>query len=271
LIPLDYITHWRQIAPWTEDVQVEQDLIISRALIELFSHPEISRALAFRGGTALHKLHLKPARYSEDLDFVQVHQEPIGQTIDAVRASLSPWLGESVNYEQKHARFTLNYEVNSESDHAPPIRLKVEINTREHFSAEGFVWEPLQVDSPWFQGETDIRTYSLEEMLGTKLRALYQRDKGRDLFDLWYALETAELDTEEVVDICREYLDFGNHSVSRAEFEENLHGKRRNDQFRRDVEPLLGSEVDWSFDDAMDAVLSEFIPEFPGDPWEGGE
>ncbi|MGH2469017.1 MAG: nucleotidyl transferase AbiEii/AbiGii toxin family protein [Chloroflexota bacterium] len=38
--------------------------------------------------------------------------------------------------------------------------------------------------SPWFTGSADVPTFALEELLGTKLRALYQRRKGRDLFDL---------------------------------------------------------------------------------------
>jgi hypothetical protein len=40
VIPRDYITEWRARAPWTQDFQVEQDLVISRALVEIFSHPE---------------------------------------------------------------------------------------------------------------------------------------------------------------------------------------------------------------------------------------
>jgi len=71
VIPRDYITEWRTEAPWVQDFQVEQDLVISRALVEIFSHPLLRDALAFRGGTALYKLHLKPAaRYSEDIDLV---------------------------------------------------------------------------------------------------------------------------------------------------------------------------------------------------------
>jgi hypothetical protein len=53
LIPRDYITEWRAQAPWVQDIQVEQDLVICRALVEIFSHPVLSKALAFRGGTAL--------------------------------------------------------------------------------------------------------------------------------------------------------------------------------------------------------------------------
>ena len=72
MIPRPYIAKWKDIAPWNSFVQVEQDLIISRTLIELFSNEYIRENLAFRGGTALHKLYLPPApRYSEDIDLVQ--------------------------------------------------------------------------------------------------------------------------------------------------------------------------------------------------------
>lgn len=68
MIPRDYISAWRSEAPWVQDFQVEQDLVISRALVAIFSHPILRNALAFRGGTALYKLHLRPAaRYSEDI------------------------------------------------------------------------------------------------------------------------------------------------------------------------------------------------------------
>src|SRR5690554_1114641 len=66
MIPQWYITAWRKQAPWQENYQVEQDLIIQRALIALFGDEFIKERLAFPGGTALHKLFLAPtARYSE--------------------------------------------------------------------------------------------------------------------------------------------------------------------------------------------------------------
>ena len=93
MIPQAFITEWQQFAPWSSEAQVEQDLVLSRAIIEIFSHPLLASALAFRGGTALHKLFVQPAaRYSEDIDLVQVKAEPIGATVDAIREALS-WLG----------------------------------------------------------------------------------------------------------------------------------------------------------------------------------
>lgn len=62
MIPFDFITEWRAEAPWAADAQVEQDLILSRALVAMFSVPEVAQRLAFRGGTALYKLHVHHVR-----------------------------------------------------------------------------------------------------------------------------------------------------------------------------------------------------------------
>ena len=56
MIPRAHVTAWRATAPWPDDSQVEQDLVVSRALVDMFSGEDLARAMAFRGGTALHKL-----------------------------------------------------------------------------------------------------------------------------------------------------------------------------------------------------------------------
>ena len=79
MIPTQNIVAWGNVAPWTEARQIEQDLIISRALVEIFSDPILRDALRFRGGTALNKLHFPaPLRYSEDIDLVRTSHGPIG-------------------------------------------------------------------------------------------------------------------------------------------------------------------------------------------------
>ena len=187
MIPRDYITEWRAVAPWVQDLQVEQDLVISRALIALFSNPDIAASLAFRGGTALFKLFLTPAaRYSEDIDLVQKQAEPIGPIMSCIHGALDSWLGKP-QWKQSQGRVTLSYRF--ESEDSPPIRLKLklEVNSREHFAVLGYQNVPFAVESRWFSGRADIPTFHLDELMGTKLRALYQRKKGRDLFDLWHA------------------------------------------------------------------------------------
>ena len=109
MIPADFIAEWRALAPWPKDIQVEQDLILTRVLVELYSDPEIARALAFRGGTALYKLFIKqPIRYSEDIDLVQTTPQPIGPVIDRIRAVLDHWLG-NPHWDRRKDSFVLEY------------------------------------------------------------------------------------------------------------------------------------------------------------------
>jgi predicted nucleotidyltransferase component of viral defense system len=269
VIPRDYITEWRKQAPWVQDIQVEQDLVISRALVAIFSHPLLRKALAFRGGTALYKLYLKPAaRYSEDIDLVQMRAEPAGPIMDALRAVLDPWLG-APRWKQTEGRVTFAYRLQSEE--TPPItmRLKVEINTREHFAHYGFKQMPYSISSRWFEGDCDIATYDLDELLGTKLRALYQRKKGRDLFDLATALEAGAIDPARIIPAFAAYMEHGGHHVSRAQFEQNMAAKMTDPLFTADITPLLAPGYSWDIHKARDAVAAQLIERLPGEPWRG--
>ncbi len=216
MIPQDFISEWKQHAPWPRNDQVEQDLIICRALVEIFSHPLLAESLAFRGGTALFKLHLPPVRYSEDIDLVQVHPVPIGPVMDALQEKLNSWLGKP-RRKQSEGRVTLTYRM--ESEEGIPLRLKVEINSREHFTVFGYDTCKFDVQSRWFSGSAPILTYQLDGLLGTKVRALYQRSKGRDLFDLWSAFSTRIVQPERVIHCFLKYMEHEGHKVSRAEFE----------------------------------------------------
>lgn len=267
MIPRDYITEWRASAPWVQDFQVEQDLVICRALVDIFSHPVLSKALAFRGGTALYKLYLKPAaRYSEDIDLVQVNAEPAGPVMDALREVLDPWLGRA-QYKQSDGRVTFNHRFASEDPTPVPLRLKVEINTREHFTEHGLQRVPFSVASRWFSGACDITTYDLDELMGTKLRALYQRRKGRDLFDMAVALSQGGVDPARLVAAFTRYMSEGGHHMTRAVFEENLAAKMEDTRFLTDIPPLLAAGQNWSPDEAATLVMEKLCPLLSGEPW----
>jgi predicted nucleotidyltransferase component of viral defense system len=270
MIPKDFITEWRARAPWTADRQVEQDLIISRALVELFARPTIAGALAFRGGTALYKLYLPPARYSEDIDLVQTAPGGIGPILDEIHRALDGWLG-APQWKQSGGRVTLTYRVASEDLPPVPLRLKVEINTREHFTVHGLVAHRFAVASRWFSGTADIHTYELDELLGTKLRALYQRKKGRDLFDLGLALRRDGVSADRIVACFARYLGEEGLRVTRAMFEQNLAAKRADRVFAADMTPLLASGQTWSFEDGYALVWRELVGRLPGEPWRGGQ
>lgn len=271
MIQRDFIVAWRQQAPWPTDAQVEQDLVLSRALIEIFNHPLLSRELAFRGGTALHKLFLpKPARYSEDIDLVQIAAGPIGPVMTALRATLDPWLG-LPRRSQSEGRMTFIYRFESELPPVVPLRLKIEINTREHFTVLGHVSPTHVVENGWFQGSAEIRSYRLEELLATKFRALYQRKKGRDLFDLGVALETDTLDIPMLIDCFEKYMAHGGTTVSRAQYESNLHAKLAMREFTSDLPVILSADALNRFDvrKAGDNILGNLVARLKGEPWQG--
>jgi len=265
MIPLDYITAWRVNAPWPQLSQIEQDLIICRALVELYTHPVVAKNLAFRGGTALFKLHLLPARYSEDIDLVQMQAGPIGPIMDAVQEKINPWLG-IPKRKQSEGRVTLIWRV--ESEEGLPLRLKVEINSREHFTVLGYQQFEFRMASRWYSGSALISSYRIDELLGTKLRALYQRKKGRDLFDLWQTAKALAVNPETVVSCFLQYMEYEEHQIFRAEFEMNLFEKLDDPRFLDDISPLLTTGSSWDSRAAARYVLDSLAPLMPGDAWQ---
>lgn len=269
MIEKKYIQQWKAHAPWPLESQVEQDLIISRALCELFSEKKIQEALAFRGGTALQKIFLKtPSRYSEDIDLVQIPKEPIGEVIDLVRQKLDPWLGKP-QVDRKVGRLTMRYKYLTTEEPSIPMKLKIEINNAEHFSVFGHKQKDFSMQSEWFSSKCQITTFSIEEILGTKLRALYQRKKGRDLFDFACAFaEFPNLDDKKIVECFLKYMAYGKHKVSRAEFEIALDEKRKDSEFTTDIEPLLPDSIQgFNAAIAFKDVETRLITLLPGGAW----
>lgn len=269
MILIPYINEWQQYAPWSKEAMVEQDLIISRVLIELFNHPIIAKNLAFRGGTALYKLYVQPAlRYSEDIDLVQVNAQPIGKVLDAIKSILDPWLGEPKR-NFKEGRVTLIYKLTLINQ--IPSKLKIEINTREHFSVYGFCKKLFGIKSRWFTDEAEILTYEFNELIGTKLRALYQRKKGRDLFDLWVALQQKGYEPEKSIQAFCTYMKHENKPITRAMYEQNLFEKLNSPFFNNDIQPLLQSTFSWNMQIAAIEVKEKIIAHLPGEAWQGSK
>ena len=171
------IQQWSEYAPWIDNAQIEQDLIICRALVSIFSDEFLASQLAFRGGTALHKLYLSPQpRYSEDIDLVQITPGPIKPIMYRLGEVLD-WLPGRVT-KQKRYNNTMLFRVESEIPPTVQIRLKVEINCFEHFNVLGLTKIPFKVENSWFTGEAELTTYHFEELLGTKLRAFISARKA---------------------------------------------------------------------------------------------
>jgi predicted nucleotidyltransferase component of viral defense system len=237
VIPQDYITHWSTGAPWPSELQIEQDLVLSRLIVDIANHELLGRELAFRGGTCLHKLHLPTAlRYSDDLDYVRTTDGPIGEIIDALRTVTN-----AIGLEERSRTITQGMatyvcRAQAESD-GGTIRIKIETNIEE---TEAFLPReqlPYEVVSPWFEGTCDVSTFALDELMSTKLRALYQRRKGRDLFDLWQVLVALNTDDALIVAGLDHYM--GDDVFTYPQLAQNLKAKLENPDFLRDIETLV--------------------------------
>lgn len=268
MIPRAHLDAWSAKAPWPDLRQVEQDLVICRALCDLFDSPALRGAIAFRGGTAIHKLLFKqPLRYSEDIDLVQIAAAPIGPTIDAVRDALG-WLGKFRREQAGHS-VHLVFRFAPEADPQSTLKLKVEINTREHQNLLGIRRYQFQVDSDWYQGETEIASFEPEELFGTKLRALLQRRKGRDLFDLSRGLTQLKLDPGKLLASLGHYLALEGQPITRAVAEQRMLEKLAH-SLTEDVIRILPASVQYDENEAVRAfeqVWSELVIRMPGDAW----
>jgi hypothetical protein len=237
MIPKADIVAWRQIAPWVSDAQVEQDLIISRALVSMFRDALISEQLAFRGGTALHKLYFNPARrYSEDIDLVQIVPGPGGGVLDVLQDVLNVFLGEPRRI-QKERSVTLVYRMESEGPPEVPLRLKVEINTREHFTVLELSKRSFNVLSRWFAGECEITT----------------------LFDLWLGITQGKADAAKVVKIFKEYMKAEGRRIKREDYEKNIEAKMKHPGFIEDVKPLLPANVSYDVKAAFSLISKQIV------------
>ncbi len=284
MIPMAYITQWRQIAPWPDDMQVEQDLILSRVIVEIFSNPFLSEHLAFRGGTALHKLFFSPAaRYSEDIDLVRTAKGGIKEIIDALRDCLEPWLGQPKT-RQTGQSFKLLFYFSPETSASIKQKIKIEINIHESFAVLDRIKVPFAVQSPWYSREAEVNTFQLEELLATKLRALYERKKGRDAFDLWLAIKEKEFDASRTTAVFIEYMTRSNKTITKKLFTDNLNLKLQDNTFLDDIEPLLAPRLKnnhsrpmgflteqghamvtegWDLFEAVEAIKNTFIHQLP--------
>lgn len=261
MIPRSAITHWNKQVPWEDIANVEQDLIITRALTDIFADEFLSKELAFRGGTALHKLYLQPQpRFSEDIDLVQVNPGPIKPILFRLGEVLS-YLPDKV-IKPKRFNNTMMFRIQSEIPPAVQLRLKVEINCYEHFNELGLIKIPFSYDSLWAKGSCNITTYQLNELLGTKLRALYQRKKGRDLFDLYYALQNATIDTDEIIRCYRRYMSFVvNTPPTYKQFMANMEEKMADPEFIGDTAKLLRPGIQFDPNLAWSIVKETLVAE----------
>jgi predicted nucleotidyltransferase component of viral defense system len=254
VIPQPAINAWSRKFSWPTLDQVEQDLLLARLIVEIANDDYLGGEFVFRGGTCLHKMHLdRPLRYSEDLDYVRATSGGIGQLTRAV-TELGVRLDMKVSTRVgRHPKMFLKAPFESG---AGTMRIKVEVNTYERLPARPLARAAFAVTSSWFAGSAEVQTFSPEELMATKLRALYQRSKGRDLFDLWLALTDMRLAPADILEC---FVPYRPERYSQALAEANLRAKVADPEFRNDLIPLV---TRWPENYTID-VAAELVIEKP--------
>ena len=253
-----FLLEWARQFPWRRSEQVEQDLLISRAVVAIYSDPYLAERLAWRGGTALYKLYLTPQpRYSEDIDLVLIRPEPMGPILDRLREVLS--FIPDKQAKGKRYNHVLKLRFVSEAN-AIPCRIKVEVNCNEHFSELGFAKVPFEVSNSWFSGACEVTAYKFEEMLGTKFNAVFGRKKTRDLFDMDYVFRHSSPDVEAILRCWRRYKkELGEELPSWREFMQNVEAKLKDQEYRHGMDTLLRPEVTFDPDSAWQLMQERIV------------
>lgn len=272
-----HLTFWQGHAPWPKRSQLEQDLRLSRGVAAIFSDPVLADHLAMRGGTVLHKAHLAPAaRYSEDIDLVLVKAMDTPMLEQHLRRALAPVLGmpsesvfadawlavRNVMRPSKILRISFKFV---------PLGLqreetiKVEVNLNESRSLYPLVEVRLNtLDDDGDLQPAVARSYDINEMLGTKTRALMQREQGRDLFDLYHAWQLSQagsipfpVDGQKAMEAFTWYLKQEGTRIDTAEANELLDARLRKESFRHDMDTLLRPDLPRFDVDAAAVIVRE--------------
>jgi len=181
-------------------------------------------------------------RWPTCLDLVRTSKGPISEIADALRKRLEPWLGKAKT-DPTSRSFKMKFYFNPENSPAIKLRIKIEINIEESFSILDRSSKEFSVQSDWFAGNAKINTFHFNELIATKLRALYQRSKGRDVFDLWLALKHKDFNSSEAIRVFLEYMKKSGKIITKDMFEKNIALKLMEHSFMDDIGPLLSFDL----------------------------
>jgi len=254
MIPYNTITAWGATHPWITREQIEQDLLLSKAIIDIYSNEMLSEELVFRGGTALHKLVMpQPIRYSEDLDFVRTSAGGIGEILNTLR-DIGSQSGFTV--KTKMGQFPkLFWSCNAQTGRN--IKIKIEINTYERSPALPLAETTHSISTDWFSDAAAVKMFQNEEMAATKLRALYQRTKGRDLLDLWLMTNVVGINAELV---CEAFSTYRPDGFTANMAIKNLENKLHDALFRSDIDNLISVGLsDYDMESAAAQIIDLYL------------
>jgi predicted nucleotidyltransferase component of viral defense system len=273
----DVIAH-QSVVPWPSQIQVEQDLLLCRAMVALFDDSFLQKQIAMRGGTLLHKIHLAPpSRYSEDIDLVVVGERPEGHIRKALHRVLDALLGTpqhavwgdlrlAIRNTVKPSRvLRVTYAIPSLMEPGTNLEIVVEANVTERKPHRPLITNSFEFPFRDSAVRAEINGYDIHEMLGTKLRALFQRRRGRDLFDLYWALTLAKpaVNPAQIIESFQHYLGLERSVARRAEFVGLLDAHLADRGFCSEMHSLLRAGITYDPQQAGSYVKTKLLSLLP--------
>ncbi len=179
---------------------VEKDYVLGWVLAGIFNHPAIGGQWIFKGGTCLKKCHINTQRFSEDLDFTLTKEAVLDQaTLTVVFKGISAWVYDASGIELPESLIRFNgYEnhmggisAQGKVGYKGPLmpggdlpRIKLDLTLDEIVVQSPLTLEVSHPYSDFPQGGIHILGYSFEEVFAEKIRALAERERPRDLYDV---------------------------------------------------------------------------------------
>lgn len=191
---------------------VEKDYVLGWLLSGLGRHPTVSAAWVFRGGTCLKKCYFETYRFSEDLDFTlrpeaAYSAEEILEILREISRGVTSDSGimipeETIRVDEKHdklGRPTFKARVGYRGPldfPGEPRRILFDLTAHEPVLSDALtvpIFHPYPDELPSPAG---VVAYSIEELLAEKTRALFERTRPRDLYDVVYLVnnQSSEID-----------------------------------------------------------------------------
>ncbi|MFZ1320012.1 MAG: nucleotidyl transferase AbiEii/AbiGii toxin family protein [Ignavibacteria bacterium] len=186
-----------------QDKQIEKDYVIGWILKGISENEFLKEKLIFKGGTAIRKIYIKDYRLSEDLDFSYSDNILNISEIDNNYDSVCSWVKDISRIDLKQADKKENSSGNYSFylEYTGPLggsknSVKVDISCDEKICDIPDLMEAINEYSDLSENYF-MKTYSINEILSEKMRALMQRTAPRDLYDLWYFFE---IENKDIVD-----------------------------------------------------------------------
>lgn len=194
---------------------VEKDYVLGWVLAGIENHSAIFPVWCFKGGTCLKKCYFETYRFSEDLDFtISVPEQLDNDFLIGAFSEIGQWIYENSGIEipEDSIRFDIYQTANGKLaaqgkiGYIGPLRrrhsipkLKLDLTTDELIVLEPVVTEVHHSYSDKPESGIHARCYPYEEVFAEKVRALAQRARPRDLYDVIFLFRNQHLVTEHAL------------------------------------------------------------------------